>query len=256
MAIRTRLISVNWRALIAVVALGVMIAWAIRSLQGSPEADFTADEEAMLERLEPILDTLVLQQEDLSLLAGHFQPCEGGELYQLQYGSDADSPDVEHIHVDREAYEAPIAYSSFCDAGSGAYVSSVVSLPYDKEHLSFLIAAYEELARGGEGPLQELAAISSDDADSGEEVLDYRWVSAPTIGDWRYAFARTVDDSGGDQLFEWYSVKLLRGGVMGGVAVGVPGHATAESEVLAIAQAFDNRIAAKLESLAAEVQAP
>ena len=245
----------NWRALIVVVALGVAIASAIRSLQGSPEAEFTAEEKAILERLEPILDTLVLQQEDLSPLPGHFEPCEGGDPYQLQYGSEGDSPDVEHIQVDRQSYEAPISYSSFCDAESGAYVSSLVALPYDKGHLTFLRAAYEELARADEDPLQELVDASSDDLRSHEEVVDCRWLSAPTIGDWRYAWARTVDSPDTDQVFQMYDFKLLRGVVIAAVGVESASHATAEEEALAVAQAFDNRIAAKLESLAAEVQA-
>jgi hypothetical protein len=53
-----------------------------------------------------------------------------------------------------------------------------------------------------------------------------------------------------------YDFKLTRGVVIGGVGVQMVSHATAEQEALSVAQAFDNRIAAQLESLAAEVQAP
>ena len=209
----------------------------------------------MLERLEPLLDTLALQQEDLSSLPGHFEPCEGGEPYGLQYGSRGDVPDVEDIRA-VDAYDAAVSYSSFCDADSGAYVSSNVALPYDKEHLSWLSDAYDEFARADDDALQALVDASSDDLNSHEEVVDYRWVGAPTIGDWRYAWARTVDNPDRDQLSELYHFKLIRDLVFGGVLVDVPSHATAEEEALAVAQAFDNRIAAKLDSLAAEVQAP
>jgi hypothetical protein len=247
---------VNWRALILVVALGVMIAWAIRSLQGSSEAEFTPEEEAMLERLEPILDTLVLQQEDLSSLPSHFEPCEGGGHYALQYGSQGDSPDVEHIDVDRQPYDVPISYSSFCDADSGAYVSSVVALPYDKDHLLWLRAVDEEFGRAGEDALQELVDASSYHLDSDEEVVYSRWVSAQSLGDSRYAFARTVDNPDTDELFEVYDFSLLRGLVIAGVGIDVPSHANAEKEAFALARTLDDRIATKLESLSAEVQAP
>jgi hypothetical protein len=247
---------VNWRTLIVVVVLGVAIASAIRSLEGSPEAEFTAEEKAMLEKLEPLLESLVLRQEDLSSLPGHFEPCEGDDPYQLRYGSDGDSPDVEHIEVDRQSYEAPIGYSSFCDAETGSYVASLVALPYDKEHLLFLRAVDEELARAGEDALRELVDVNSDHLNSSEEVVDYRWVSAPTLGDSRDAFAQTIYSPDTDQLFEMYDFSLLRGVVIGGVGVELASHATAEEEALQVAQAFDDRIAAQLESLAAEVQAP
>ena len=211
----------------------------------------------MLEALAPVLDTLVLQQEDLSPLPGHFEPCEGGDPYGLQFGSQGDSPDVEDIQVVR-SYDAPVSYSSFCDADSGAFVSSTVALPYDKEHLEFMSAVALGLARGDEeDALRELVNASSDDlnSQSHEEVVDYRWVRAPTIGDWRYAWATTVDSPYTDQLVEIYHFKLVRDILLGGVLVEVPSHATAEEEALAVAQAFDNRIAAQLESLAAEVQA-
>lgn len=247
----------NWRALIAVVAIGVTIAWAIRSLQGSSEAGFTGEEKAMLERLEPVLDTLVLQPEDLSHLPGHFEPCDVSEPYQLHYGSSGDSPDVEHIEVDRESYEAPIGYSSFCDADSGAFVYSYVALPYDKDHLSWLRDAYDQLARADNNDaLHAHVDAESDDLNSNEEVVDSRWVTAPTLGDSRYVWARTVENLDTSQVLEWYDFSLLRGVAIAGVFVDLPSHATAEQEALALAQAFDDRIAAKLESLAAEVQAP
>jgi len=247
---------VNWRALITVVTLGVMIAWGLRALQGSPEADFTAEEKAMLERLEPLLDTLVLQQEDLSSLPGHFEPCEGGEPYALQYGSDGASPDVEDIQV-VEPSEAPASYSDFCDADGRAFVSSIVALPKDKGHLLFLRAAYEELTRAdNEQALRQLVDASFDDLSSAEEVIDYRWVTAPTIGDWRYAWARTVDNPDMDRPLEVYHFQLVRNVVLGGVLIEVPSGATVDEQALAVVQAFDNRIAAQLELLAAEVQAP
>ena len=246
----------NWRTLIVVVVIGVAIASAIRSLQGSPEAEFTAEEKAILERLEPILDTLVLQQEDLSTLPGHFEPCEGGDPYDLLFGSQGDSPDVEHIEVSRSSYDAPIAYSSFCDADSGGYVSSLVALPYDKEHLLFLRAVDQEMARAEEGPLRELVDVNSDDLDPDEEVVDYRWIAAPELGDSRYAWEMTVDSRDTDQPFEMYDFTLRRGLLIGGVLVDVPSHATTEEEAFSVARAFDDRIAAKLKSLAAEVQAP
>jgi hypothetical protein len=234
----------------------VVIAWVLRSLLGWPEAEFTAQEKAMLERLEPILDTLVLHEEDLSSLSGDYEVCEGGEGYSLQYKYRSEGGSVEVEDVRRaERSDHPLADSLFCDFDSGAGVSSAVELPDSKEHLLALNRIARSLAEGEEEDLHELVDATSYDLSSEEELLDYRWVDASPLGDTRFAWARTVDNWDTGEQFEIYHFDFNRGVVLAGLLVRLPSSPTAESEALLLARAFDDRVAAQLQSLAPEVQA-
>jgi hypothetical protein len=246
----------NWRGVIVVVVLGVVIACAIRFLLGWPQAEFTAQEEAMLEKLPPILDTLVLHEEDLSSLSGDYEVCEGGAGYSVQYKYRSEGGSVEVEDVRRaERSDHPLADSLFCDFGSGAWVSSLVDLPESKEHLLALNRINRSLAEGEEEDLHELADVTSDDLSSEEELLDYRWVDASPLGDTRFAWARTVDNWDMGEQFEIYHFDFHRGVVLAGLLVRLPSSPTAENEALLLAGVFDNKIAAQLELLRPEVQA-
>ena len=209
----------------------------------------------MLERLEPVLDTLVLQQEDLSRLPGHYEPCQGGEADSLtfEYSGDVESLEIEEVGHG-EAYDGPIDYSSFCDDDSGAFASSLVALPRDKELLLFWQGVNTDLARSSGGDLKKLAA--ADELPADEELLDYRTLSAPAFGDSQHVWVRTVDNLETGQRFEIYDFDFTRGVLLAGLGVELPSSPTAEEEAFAVAQAFHSRIAARLESLAAEVRAP
>jgi len=246
----------NWRGVIVVVVLGVVIACAIRFLLGWPQAEFTAQEEAMLEKLPPILDTLVLHEEDLSSLSGDYEVCGGSGPYGLKfsYRSEGSSVEVEDVEP-TEPSGQPSATSLFCDFGSTAWVSSLVDLPDSKEHLLALNRINRNLAEGEEEDLRELVDATSFVLSWGEELLDYRWLKAPPLGDTRYAWVRTVDDLIWDAQFEIYHFDFNRGVILAGLLVRLPSSPTAESEALLLARTFDNRIAAQLQSLAPEVQA-
>jgi len=210
----------------------------------------------MLQRTEPVLDTLVLQQEDLSPLSGHYEPCQGGEADSLtfEYSGEGESLEIEDVGRG-EAYDGPIDYSSFCDDDSGAFASSLVALPRDKELLLFWRGVNADLASDG-GDLKKLAEASSDDLHEEEELLDYRTLSALSLGDSHHVWVRTVDNLETGQRFEIYEFDFTRGILLAGLSVELPSSPTAENEAFSVATAFDNRIAAQLESLSADVQAP
>ena len=250
-------IHVNWRALVLVVVLGVIIAWAIRTIQGWPEAQFTAQEKRMVEVLAPVLDTLVLQQGDLASLSSHFEPCQGGESSGLTFESSGEGQLLEVEDVRRgDPYDGPIDYSSFCDNDSGAFASSYAALPHDKETLLFWQNVNADLERADSADVDNLAEANSDDLHEDEELLDYRTLNAPALGDSRWAWARTVDNLERGQRFEMYDFVFTRGILMAGLGVELPSSPTAENEARAVAQAFDDRIAAQLQLLAPEVHRP
>jgi hypothetical protein len=246
---------VNWRAVIVVVFLGVVIAWVLRSPLGWPEADFTAEEKTLLDRLSPMLETLVLQEEDLSFLSGYYEACEGGMPYGLRYDYDPESGEVEDVQGiesdDRMLDE--FDSSAFCNWGGRAFVSSIAVLPDSKETLIYYSNVAHDLARGeGKDLLEKMVEAARLDLHSEEEVVDYAWLQAPPLGDARYAWVRTVEDTETGDQFELYRFRFNRGVVMAGLLVKLPSSPTAENEALLLAKAFDDRIAAQLQSLTAE----
>ena len=241
-------------ALTLIAVVGVVFAAALVAWRGG--AEFTAQEEAMLEKLPPILDTLVLHEEDLSSLSGDYEVCGGSGPYGLNYGyrSQDGSAEVEEVEA-VEASGSPYGSSLFCDFESGAFVSSLVELPETKDLLLALNAINRDLARAQETDLEKLAEATSGVLLPEEELLEYRSVSARTLGHARYAWVRTVDNLDTGEQFEIYHFDFNRSVVMAGLLVKLPSSPTAEEEASFLASVFDNKIAAQLELLRPEVQA-
>lgn len=245
----------KWHILALTLIAVVGVAFAAILIAAQQGAEFTAQEKAMLERLEPVLDTLVLHEEDLSSLSGDYEVCEGGEPYSIQYDYERNSADVEDVRR-VESDDHPTHDSAFCDFDSGAFVSSTVALPESKEHLLALRGVHRDLAHGESGGfLQKLAEIASDDLLPEEELLDYRWLNAPSLGNTGYAWVRTVNNLDTGEQLEIYHFHFTRSIVLAGLQAAVPSSPTAENEALLLARTFDNRIAAQLELLRPEVQA-
>lgn len=101
------------------------------------EAEFTAEEKVLVERLTPILDTLVMQQDDLYKLVGNYEPCHGGGPRDLDftYEEHGDAANVKGIKLEESSDGHQGAKSLYCEAHSDAFVSSIVDLPQDKEEL-------------------------------------------------------------------------------------------------------------------------
>jgi hypothetical protein len=247
---------VKWHILLLTLTAlaGVVVAAAL--LAARQGAEFTAEEKRMLEGLAPILDTLAVQEEDLSSLPGNYEVCEGSGVYVLQYSlrSEDGSSEVEHV-TRREADDHAFAYSALCDYWTGAYVSSIIELPDSKEDLLLLKRLDVVFEKGQEGDLHQLAEVISDDFPPEEELVDYRWVNAPGLGHTRYAWVRTVYNSLTGEELETYDFSFSRGMVMTALVVRLPSSPTAESEALLVAEALDNRIAAQVELLATQAQA-
>jgi hypothetical protein len=242
---------VNWRALIVVVVLGVVIALAIRAIQGWPEDEFTVEEKAMMEALAPVLYTLVVQEEDLSSLSEGWEACLGERhAVNLQLRGEGSSPELEGVEA-VEPRERPRGESSFCNSGSGGYVSSVLVLPLDNPEL-----VRRRISGPPEGGPEMLVEAFAGDLGWSEAVVDYGWLNAPGLGDSRFALARSVLDTETNERFEFYDFSFMRGVVLASLTVNIPSSPAAEDEARALAQTLDGRIAAKLESLAAEVQVP
>jgi hypothetical protein len=250
---------VKWRTLVALVVadlfLCVVIVFVMGSLQGSPKDEFTAEEEAIIEALSPLLDTLVLQQEDLSSLAGRYEECDDYGLagVEFRYRTEDSSVNVEDV-LPAEAGLGPVRDSVFCDYDSGAFISSIVSLPANKEHFVDLQRVNAALSHGEHADLDELIEDVAGRAGPEDQIGEYRWLQTPAVGDAGYAWELTVYSDGGQD--EVYRFHFIRGTVSAELTLRIPSSATAEYDARALAQTLDNRIASKLESLAAEVRVP
>jgi hypothetical protein len=241
---------VNWRALVVVLVLGMFIAGAIRTIQGWPQSGLTAEERAMMEALAPALDSLVLQQEDLSSLSGEWEACES-EPYTVsfQFRADEGYTELEGVEFVDDSSDNPEAGASFCGPTTGAYASSLVSLPVDNPEV---VGRKLGLSKGD---TEVLVQAFASDLGSSEELIDYRWLSTPELGDSSFAMVRSVLDVDTGARFEIYDFDFIRGVVDVSMMLEIPSSPTADDEARALAQTLDDRIAAKLDSLAAEVQA-
>jgi len=211
----------------------------------------------MLDRLAPMLDTLVLQEDDLSSLSGHYEACEGSMDYVLDFDYKPEAGEVEDVQS-VEPDDSMLDESDpslFCNWDERTFVSSIAVLPDGKETLIYYSNIARDLAHGeGQDILGKLVEATSQDLFPEEELVDYAWLQAPVLGDTRYAWVRTVEDAETGDQFELYRYRFNRGVVMAGLLVKLPSSSTAENEALLLAKAFDDRIAAQLQSLTAEVR--
>jgi hypothetical protein len=209
----------------------------------------------LVEGLTPILDTLVMQQDDLYKLVGNYEPCQGSGDYYLDftYKEHGDAANIKGIKLEKSSDGHQGAESLYCEAHSDAFVSSMVELPQDKEELLELNAISRGLAEGRQEDLERLVEATSDNPGGlgpTEQVVSYRWVSAPTLGETRYAWVRNLVNVDTGEEFEIYHFDFNRGVVMAALLVKLPNGPAAEVEARALAAALDQRIAAQLQLLA------
>jgi hypothetical protein len=219
------------------------------------EAEFTAEEKVLVERLTPILDTLVIQQDDLYKLVGNYEDCQGSGDYYLDftYKEHGDAANVKGVKLKESSDGYQGAKSLYCEAHSDAFVSSIVELPQDKEELLELNPISRGLAEGRQEDLERLVEATSDNPGGLgpiEQAVSYRWLSAPTLGETRYAWVRNLVNADTGEESEIYHFDFNRGVVMAALLVKLPNGPAAEVEARALAAALDQRIAAQLQLLA------
>lgn len=248
----------KWQTLALILGGVVLVGMAVSLLRKTPA--FSGDEEAMMSKLRPILDTLLLTEEDLSSL-GEYVSCPGARVYRTvyyDYRSQEGSLEVDSIREgpsEPDPGAAAHSLSSFCEYETGGVVSPLLTLPRDKEDLLFEKRVETALAQHREEDLERLIESNSDDVRSGEVIIDARWIDAPGLGHTRYGWARTVAAPLTGERFELFEIEFTHGVVEAYLYVRLPSGPTAEDDALSLARMLEDRIVAKLQSLRAEVQA-
>ena len=245
----------KWQTLALILGGVFLVGLAVSLLRETPE--FSGDEEAIVTKLEPVLDTLLLTEEDASSL-GYYVSCPEARVYEtnyFDYRSEGDSLEVEDLREGEPDESVVHAMSPVCDYETGSLIDPLVALFRDKEQLLFEKRLQTALAQHREEDLQQLVEVNGGDLFDGEELVDARWINAPGLGHTRDAWTRTVADQETGERYALFQFHFTRGVVEASLYVRLPSAATAESDALSLAHLFDDRIAAKLQSLTAEVQA-
>lgn len=241
------------RAVIGLIAiLAISVYWTWPSGEQSEEREmFSQGEESVWDRVEPVLKSLLPEDEELPGILADYRSCDSGS----PGGTDVTLRDGEVSEINDGSFEEfPNEYTSFC-SGSGGEIGVQVMLPRDRTHLRHIQNSYDAFAKGSGEALELLVEYKSDSLAHWGEIVDSRWIEAGGTGDHSYGYVLTLDDPESNELYYFANVHFTRGVVMGGLHIlGKMGADRAESEAMAMATAFDDKVVARSRSAAASDQ--